>query len=613
LRYSSRIIMAAPTIPLIAPRDLDFILYELLEVERLLERRRFADHSRETFEATIATARRVAEARFRPHNRANDENEPQWDGRRIAIIPEVKAALDAFSEAGFMAAQADFDQGGMQLPVTVAQAAFGLFTAANIGTAAYAFLTIAAGNLLEAFGSNDQKRVYLPPMRAGRWFGTMALTEPQAGSSLAEIRTTAKPAADGSYHLRGSKIFISGGDHELSENIVHMVLARIDGAPPGVRGISLFLVPKFLPKTDGTPGRRNGVALAGLIHKMGYRGTTSTMLNFGETEPCIGTLIGEPHQGLACMFHMMNEARIGVGLGAAVLGYAGYLYSLDYARTRTQGRRPGAKGIDAPPVRLIAHADVRRMLIAQKAYVEGGLALCLMAARLVDDEKTHPDEAERRRAALLLEVLTPVVKAWPSQYGLAANDLAIQILGGYGYTRDHPVEQYFRDNRLNPIHEGTNGIQALDLLGRKVRMAEGAAFRVLTEAIEKDLGAAGSAAPSDETVVEIALALGDALAATRSVTARLVDAMEKDTDRGLANASLYLDMMGKLVVGWLWLRQASLAAKALAAGSSETEFYEGKRQTALWFARYELPQTSLQASLLTGGETAAYDMRDAWF
>ena len=321
-------------------RDLDFQLFEVLDAEALITRPRYAEHSRETFNAVLDTALAMAEEKFAPHNRKADEHEPSFDGQRVSIIPEVSDALKAFCEAGFIAAAHDFERGGMQLPVTLTQAAFSLFKGANVGTAAYPFLTIANANVIHRFGSEAQRAKYLGPLLTGRFFGTMALTEPQAGSSLSDITTSATPNEDGTYSIVGNKIFISGGDHELSENIVHLVLAKIPGGPPGVKGISLFIVPKFRVNADGSQGQRNDVALAGLIHKMGYRGTTSTMLSFGEQGQCVGELVGKPHQGLAYMFHMMNEARIGVGMGAVMLGYRGYLASLDYARERPQGRAP---------------------------------------------------------------------------------------------------------------------------------------------------------------------------------------------------------------------------------------------------------------------------------
>jgi alkylation response protein AidB-like acyl-CoA dehydrogenase len=346
---------------LLSSRNLAFELYEVLDAEALTQRERFSEHSRETFDAAIATARTIAEKFFAPHNRKNDENEPRYENGEAVLIPEVKPAVDAFLEAGFLNAARDFDAGGMQLPTLLSQACFAHFQSANAASTSYPFLTMGAANLIENFGSEEQKQRFLQPMIEGRFFGTMALTEPHAGSSLSDIRTRAEPAEDGSYRLRGNKIFISGGDHPLSENIVHLVLAKLPDAPPGVKGISLFIVPKFLVNDDGSLGHRNDVILAGLFHKMGWRGTTSTALNFGDNGQCVGYLIGKPHQGLSYMFQMMNEARIGVGMGAVMLGYAGYLYSLEYARERPQGRNRGA----APTgPRTAGFADAYRQILA---------------------------------------------------------------------------------------------------------------------------------------------------------------------------------------------------------------------------------------------------------
>ena len=435
---------------LLNSRDLEFLLYEWLDAEALTAQPRFSEHSRETFDAALELSQTVAERHFAPHNRRNDLEEPTFDGEHVHLHPEIGQALAVFRETGLMSAGMPADVGGMQLPATVTTACFAWFQAANISTSGYPFLTIANANLLLAHGSDEQIQQYVLPMLEGRYFGTMCLSEPQAGSSLADVTVRAEPQPDGSFRIFGNKMWISGGDHELSENIIHLVLARVPGAPPGVKGLSLFIVPKHLPEG------RNDVVLAGLNHKMGFRGTTNTLLNFGENGGAVGYLVGQQNRGLAYMFHMMNEARIGVGVGAVALGYTGYLHSLEYARTRLQGRPLTDRDPHSSQVPIIDHPDVRRMLLAQKSYVEGGLALSLYCAKLVDDGDP------------LLDLLTPIAKSWPSQWCLAANDLAIQVHGGYGYTRDYPVEQFYRDNRLNPIHEGTHGIQALDLLGRKV-------------------------------------------------------------------------------------------------------------------------------------------------
>jgi hypothetical protein len=408
-------------------------------------------------------------------------------------------------------------------------------------------------------------------------------------------------------------MWISGADHELSENIVHLVLAKIPGGPPGVKGISLFLVPRHVVGPDGSLGPRNDVALAGLNHKMGYRGTVNTVLNFGERGGAVGELVGEPHKGLACMFHMMNEARIGVGLGAVALGYRGYLHALDYARNRPQGRPPGDKDPTQPPVKIVEHADVRRMLLAQKAYVEGGLALCLYCARLVDEERSAEPEQRRREARLLLEILTPIAKAWPSQWCLEANSLAIQVHGGYGYTREYPVEQLYRDNRLNPIHEGTNGIQALDLLGRKAGMDDGAALQLLMREVQRTVrGATKCDSPELRRCAdELNLAVDGLMETTRNL---LCAAARGEAELALANATLYLELAGHVVVAWLWLMQALAAVERLpGAAGSDRAFYQGKLQACAYFFRWELPRMQHAKALLNNLDRTCYEMQDAWF
>ncbi|MCC5809967.1 MAG: acyl-CoA dehydrogenase [Ectothiorhodospiraceae bacterium] len=596
---------------LINDRDLQFLLYELLDAEGLTKRERYAEHSRDTFNAALETARQIAEEQFAPHNRKGDEHEPEFRDGKAVTIPETKTAWRAFAEAGFIAAHHDAELGGMQLPTIVQQACQSHFFAANVSTAAYPFLTIAASNLLHAHGSPEQQAVWLPPMLEGRFAGTMALTEPHAGSSLGDLRTRAIPQPDGSYRIVGNKIYISGGDQDITDNIVHMTLARIEGAPDGVKGISLFIVPKFRLDADGNPAERNDVTLAGLLHKMGYRGTTSTVLNFGDHGDCHGYLVGEPHKGLAYMFHMMNEARIGVGVGATMLAYTGYLHSLDFARNRPQGRPVDRKG-EGGQIPIIQHADVRRMLLAQKAYAEGGLALCLYASRLFDDTTSAAEPAERERAQQLLDLMTPVVKSWTAEYGVKANDLAIQVLGGSGYTRDYPVEQFYRDNRLNPIHEGTNGIQALDLLGRKMGQAGGAGFKALLEDVGRTLAEASSHRP----LADLRERLGAARDAVVSTAAALAEAgRAQGPARSLANASVFLDMMGRFTVSWLWLRQAVLAENALSSSpdAQAQAFYQGKRQAARYYLRWELPAVHQQAELLKSLDDTTLEMRDAWF
>ncbi|MFV3308185.1 acyl-CoA dehydrogenase [Pseudomonas sp. NY15181] len=599
------------TSALLNERDLRFQLYEVLDTQSLLRRQRYAEHDRAVFDAALETARQLASDFFAPHNRKGNEHEPTFDGERVHLIPETQQAWDAFAEAGFLAAHHDYADGGLQLPEVVLRACMAYFNAANIATLGYSFLSIGATNLVRSFASDELKARFLPAMLDGRFSGTMALTEPGQGSALGDLRTSARPAGDGTYRVFGQKMFISGGDHELTENIVDMVLARIEGAPAGTRGISLFLVPKRLVQADGSCGERNDVALAGLLHKMGYRNTTSTVLNFGERDGAEAYLIGEPHQGLGYMFQMMNEARIGVGLGAAALGYQSFVHALEYARERPQGRLPGCKDPASPQVSIIEHADVRRMLLQQKVYAEGSLSLCLYASSLVEDAHTGDTPEQRRNAAELLDLLTPVVKSYPSRYGLLASDLGIQILGGAGYTREYPLEQLYRDNRLNPIHEGTEGIQAIDLLGRKLGSRGGDGYRLLREEIRRCL----SRAATDTRCAPMARQLELALQLLEETTTELQAQVAADATRGLANATPFLDLFGRVVVGWTWLRQALAAGAALPRASSDDEaaFYQGKVHAARYFMTWELAPLAGIARLLTSADRLACDMRDAWY
>lgn len=611
--------MATPSL-LLSRRDLDFLLHEWLDVGELLTRPRHEEHSRETVDAVLDLSEQLAARHFASHNKKNDREEPRFDGERVHTIPEVGEALEAFAASDLLAAPMDEEFGGMQLPQTVATACFGFFQAANVATAGYPLLTLGNARLLCAHGSREQIDTYVRPMLAGRFFGTMCLSEPQAGSSLADVATRAEPRQDGTYRLFGSKMWISGGDHELGENIVHLVLARIPGGPPGVKGLSLFVVPKRLVDADGTLGERNDVVPAGLNHKMGYRGTTNALLNFGEGahrpggEPgAVAQLVGEEHRGIAYMFHMMNSARIGIGAGAMALGYTGYLKSLDYARQRPQGRPLAHKDAAAPQVPIVQHADVRRMLLAQKAYVEGALGLLLYCSRLVDEQLSAPDEEDRERAGLLLDVLTPIAKSWPSQWCLHANSLAIQVYGGYGYTREYDVEQHYRDNRLNPIHEGTHGIQALDLLGRKAVMDGGAGLAALGGAVG---ATAGRAEAAGGEAAELAAVLRQSWQRVTEVTKRLWSTGEPEV--ALANASIYLEAVGHTVLAWIWLGQYLAAGgAAIADGTDHTDgtddgFRRGKRQAARYFFRHELPRTGPQFALLEALDATTLETDPDW-
>jgi alkylation response protein AidB-like acyl-CoA dehydrogenase len=586
-------------------RDLDFLMWEMLDFQELLSQPRYLSYDRATVTAVLDAAQAIAEEKFLPCAAMLDANEPVMRDGKVAMPKEVGDALTAYADAGLFGAAFDEALGGSQMPHLVNLAVNGMFTCANLGIANYAFLTIANANMLNDFGSDEQKRLYLPPMLEGRWFGTMCLSEPEAGSSLSDIRTRAEPLGDGHYRLVGSKMWISGGDQEISENIVHMVLAKIPGGPAGVKGISLFLVPKYRVNDDGSIGAWNNVALAGLNHKMGHRGTTNCLLNLGEGGDCLGTLVGEPHAGLKHMFHMMNEARLLVGHGSVMSGQAGFLYSLDYARSRVQGRQPGNKDPLSPQVPIIEHADIKRMLMAQKVAVEGGLALCAYCALLVDIETTAANPDEREKAHLLLELLTPIAKSWPSEHCLEANKLAIQVLGGYGYSREYPVERFYRDNRLNHIHEGTFAVHGLDLLGRKVGMQGGEALAELVSRIEQTLKSAHAHGGFDFETAALRVALDAVLDATRT-------ALEcPRPDLALANATLYLDAFGQTVIAWIWLWQALVADAA--PNSHADAFYAGKLAACRYFFRYELPHVHAQLSVVRSLDETCLALRAEQF
>jgi len=603
-------------------QTLEFLLYQWLDAAALNQRTRFADHSRETFDAVLETCERIAREKYAPFNRTVDIEEPRFDGEQVILPQATYEAQKAYAASGMLSAAQDYEIGGMQLPYTVESAANSFFAMASISIGS-GMLTSGNANLLMAHGTPLQKEVFARNEFAGRFSGTMCLSEPQAGSSLSDIATRAVP--DGTdfegdplgprYRLTGNKMWISAGEHELTENIIHLVLAKIpgpDGKPvPGTRGISLFIVPKKLVDTQGhLTGERNDVALAGLNHKCGWRGTTNTLLNFGEGKypvrggaGAIGYLVGRPGDGLRCMFHMMNEARIGIGMAATMLGMAGYQASLDYAKNRPQGRPIGPAGKDSakPQIRIIEHADVKRMLLAQKAWCEGSLALQLYCARLVDEQHTgSPQAADEAR--LLLEVLTPIAKSWPSEWCLEANSLAIQIHGGYGYTRDFPVEQYWRDNRLNMIHEGTHGIQALDLLGRKVLMENGAGLALLADRIGNTIDRARRHPELTEFADQLEQALQQVGAATRAAWST------GQPSEALANAVPYMQAFGHTVLAWIWL-DVALAALGTASDTAN----QGRLLATRFFFRYELPKIDAWLNVVQARDMTCADFPEEAF
>jgi alkylation response protein AidB-like acyl-CoA dehydrogenase len=589
------------TNPLLRDRDVEFVLYEVLDAPSLCGLEAFSDHSRETFDLYLQSARRLAREVLYPAYRAMDEQPPTLEGGSVKLHPLMRTIYPQLVELGVVAATRPAAVGGQQLPLLVASLAHAYLMAANLSAYGLAGLTSGAAHLIEAFGDEALRREFMEPLYSGAWTGTMALTEPQAGSSLADVRTRATPASAGHYLIKGSKIFISGGDHDLTENVVNLALARIDGAPPGIRGVSLFAVPKL--RREGGALVPNDVAVAGVIHKIGWRGLPSLALEFGDEGDCHGYLVGPPNQGIAQMFQMMNEARIMVGMNAVATASVAFHEALAYAQVRPQGRALGVKDPSLPQVPIIEHADVRRMLLRQKAIVEGGLSLLATTARLSDLAGHAASEGERRQAQRLLDLLTPVAKSFPAERGFEANALALQVHGGYGYSSEFLPASWLRDQKLNSIHEGTTGIQGLDLLGRKAVAEGGAGLQALAEELGR-AAAAGREAGASEARCG---ALTAAASLLLDVTARLGGAAAGGgaaaAEAMLRHSADYLDMVSTIAVSWQWLLQETAACRGLAGGAPEDRaFYEGKvLASQYWFAT-ELPRIELLAALCSSGE-----------
>lgn len=573
------------------------IVLSWLGLPELLARERFEHVDIDDIWSVLQIATRIGENELAPHLRASDTDEPRIDASGDVVVHgDVADAVRLIGQSGLFSGPFELESGGLQLPHVVHATALGTLMAANLSTACFPLLTVGNAQLLCAHASPAQVAAFAEPQIAGEAMGTMCLSEPHAGSSLGDIRTRAVEEGTDElgrrFRIAGNKMWISGGDHDVTENIIHLVLAKVPDEngdlPMGSRGISLFVVPKILPD-----GQRNDVTVSGLNHKLGYRGIPNTALNFGEgraapngSTGAIGWLVGEVGQGLPQMFHMMNEARISVGLSGAMLACRGYQMSLDYARDRTQGRH-GAGG-EGPQVPIIEHADVRRMLLAQRAISQGATALVLYSARLVDEERTAAGPEDRAAAHERLALLTPVTKTWPSEWAQVSLHHALQIHGGAGYTRDFEVEILYRDNRLNPIHEGTTGIQGLDLVGRKIRRDNGKAFAALATDIEKTI----AAAQAHPALKASAARLAEALSATRRAVAALIN--EKDDKIALSHGTPFLFGFGHLVVGWLWLDHAAFVAGCLESGDDEfsVPYLEGRISACRFFAETELPNVA---------------------
>jgi alkylation response protein AidB-like acyl-CoA dehydrogenase len=594
--------MATQSNPLIDDGLVDFLLYSVLDAESLCELEAYQQHSKETFDLYIDSLRRFARQDLFPTYRPMDEAPPVFRDGRIHTHPALPRLFEQMVELGVLTASRPESVGGQQMPMLVNTLASAYLMAANLGAYGFIGLTRGAAHLIEAFGTDEVKERFMTRMYEGEWTGTMALTEPQAGSSLGEIATSATPTDDGHYLIKGSKIFISGADHGITENIVNLTLARIDGAPGGTKGISLFAVPRL--REQGGSLVSNDVTVAGMIHKIGWKGIPSLALEFGDEGDCHGWLVGEPNQGLRYMFQMMNEARIMVGVNATATASVAYHESLAYALERKQGRKLGTQGGDQ--VSIIEHADVRRMLLRQKAIVEGSLALLGTVSRYADISKHGTSEEERERAELLLNLLTPVAKTFPAERGFEANTLAVQIHGGYGYTSEYLPEAYMRDQKLNSLHEGTNAIHSMDLLGRKVMSKGGAPLRALAEEIGSTVGRAREAGCDPE----LCTALEEAVATVGSTTMELGQrGMAGDAEGMLGHSWDYLDMFATLVIGWQWL---NMAAVARTAPISEERKRATEAATQYWI-RTEIPRIPLLANLCRTNEDSYINAKPGWF
>ncbi len=594
----------------VSERNIKFLLYEVFDVESLTKYEYYSEHNRKLFDMVLKAAVKLGRDLLFPIFEEMDRNQPELVNGEVKVHPSVKTIMKEFGEGGWISSRVPFEQEGEQLPSLVADICDFIFAAANYSANVYPGLTSGASHLIESFGNQELYDRYVPKMRSGEWQGTMALTEPEAGSSLSDITTMAEPTAEGYYDIKGQKIFISAGDHDGVDNVVHLMLAKITGAPAGVKGISLFVVPKNRIDADGHLAA-NDVVASGVYHKLGYRGCPIVQLSLGDKNDCRGWLVGEPHSGLKYMFQMMNEARIGVGMGATAMATAAYYASLEYTKSRCQGRKLGQKDPNLPPVPIIEHADVKRMLLFQRAVVEGALSLVMQCSKYVDLQKVTAG-GEKEKFNLLLEILTPIAKSYPSEMGNISISQGLQCLGGSGYCDDYPLEQYYRDCRIHPIHEGTTGIQAMDLLGRKVVMKNGQAFLLYINELQDTIAAAKKYSELEKYTDE----LKNTLTRLQKITKHLITvAQQQGPEAFLADATLYLEFFGIVTIAWQWLQQGIAVQKALNSGAKKKDlnFYEGKMFTLRYFFGYELPKTLGLAKRLMDDDRLTVEMQTDYF
>jgi len=576
---------------------LKWLLNDVHRIEDLFKYEKYQDYDKDSVNILLDTAKTWSDQEFYPIFREMDENPCKFVDGEITSHPNLKRILKKAGDDGWIGNTFDYEDGGSQMPHTVANATNHIFQCANNHIPGYMGLTSGSADLIRTFGVQELKDKYIPKMMSGDWGGTMCLTEPQAGSSLSDITTSATPQADGSFKLSGQKIFISGGDHQAASNFVHLVLARIDGAPAGTKGISLFVVPKHMEGEDGSL-TYNHVETISEFEKMGQRGYSTVHLVFGEKGDCVGHLVGQEGKGLKHMFKMMNGARIDVGMTAASTAMAAYHHSLQYAKERPQGRKiqnSGKKDPNQGQTLIINHPDVRRMLLLQKAIVEGSLSILLETAKYSDLAHVEIGDA-KDDYHLLLELLTPIAKTYPSEKGQEAINNGLQIYGGYGFCMDFPLQQYYRDIRIMSLYEGTTGIQSLDLLGRKVTAQNGAALQLLMKKITEVTEEASNHEELKPYVDQLNKSLESV---QRALSYLLPMAMKGDYESFLADATAFMSMTSNVVIAYQWLKMATSAKHALVTGDTtyQAKFYESKIHTMKFYFKYELPQ--VRATLAT--------------
>jgi alkylation response protein AidB-like acyl-CoA dehydrogenase len=597
-------------------KDIRFVLDEIIGTDQLRACPDFAEFSSETSDAVLGEAARFAESVLEPLCKSGDRQGAKWSPNGVTMPDGFREAYQHFCESGWPSLRAHPEFGGQGVPTVLGTAVEELWASSNLAFKLCPMLTQGAIEALSHFGTPQQKQLYLPKMVSGQWTGTMNLTEPQAGSDLAQVRTRAVPAGP-NYRVYGQKIFITYGEHDLTENIVHMVLARIDGAPPGVRGISLFIVPKFWVNADGSAGARNDVNCASIEHKLGIHASPTCVMMYGENEGALGLLVGEANRGLEYMFVMMNAARLSVGLEGYAQGERAFQQAVEWARTRVQGKPPvsvakvsgsASMGTSSSPAPIIGHPDVKRMLLRMKSSVEASRALALYAAHQLDLGNAHPDEAIRSAAQARGDLMIPIVKGFCTENGIDVASLGVQVHGGMGYIEETGAAQTMRDVRITAIYEGTTGIQSNDLIGRKIGRDRGAALSLLLDEMQSSLGGLTGTRAAVTQSCEAAL---DAVARLRKSTDALLNSLSTSPDRAMAVSVPFLRLCGLTLGGWLMARAAAIAAQKLDAGASDREFLEGKLASAHFYATQVLPEVLSLELIVSRGSDAVVGIENS--